>query len=223
MTNPPNLLDQLFSGDAGRLLDRAKETWDGQSTGTKGAVAGGALAVLLGAGRGGLGSVARVGAAAMIGSVASRAYSDYKAGKPPLDAIGDALGLPEGTLSGSGPADDLAARCLRAMISAARADGKVTQAERAKIVEQMEVLGLPDEAKALIDEELGLPPDVSRIAALARDEEEATQIYTASLMVVDPQGPAEKAWLEALAGAMKLDQALVAHLHAHASNLMLRA
>jgi uncharacterized membrane protein YebE (DUF533 family) len=41
--------------------------------------------------------------------------------------------------------------------------------------------------------------------------------------VVNPKGEAEKAWLAALAGALKLEPALVAHLHAHAKNLMLRA
>jgi uncharacterized membrane protein YebE (DUF533 family) len=224
MANISNMLDKLMSGGGADLLNKAKETWGNQSTGTQGAVAGGLLAVLLGAGRGGLGSVVKVGAAAAIGSVASRAYADYKAGKPPLDAISDAIGLPEGMLTGAAaPSADRAERLLRAMLAAARADGTVSDDERAKITQQLATLGFPDDAKALIEEELAVPADPARIAALARDDEEATQIYIASLLVVDPEAPAEKAWLDALATALKLEPSLVAHLHAHAGNLMLRA
>jgi uncharacterized membrane protein YebE (DUF533 family) len=222
MTREPNILDQLLAGGGSDLLAKAKANWDAQPAGTKGAVAGGLLAALLG-GRGGLGTVAKVGAAAMVGSVASRAYADYKAGKPPLDAVADALGLPEGTFGGTEPADDLADRLVRAMIAAANADGKITITERKKIAEQMALLGFPEDAAALIDIELAGPPDVARIAALATTEEEATQIYTASLLVVNTRGEAEKAWLDALANALTLEPALVAHLHAHAKNLMLRA
>ena len=224
MANVSNMFDKLMSGGGADLLNKAKETWGNQSTGTQGAVAGGLLAVLLGAGRGGLGSVAKVGAAAAIGSVASRAYADYKAGKPPLEALNDAIGLPEGMLTGeTASPGDRAERLLRAMLAAARADGALSEQERAKITEQLSLLGFPDDAKALIEEELAVPADPARIAGLARDDEEATQIYTASLLVVDPEAPAEKAWLDALAGALKLEPSLVSHLHAHADSLMLRA
>lgn len=224
MKTPSNLLDQLLSGGGSDMLNKAKQTWDGQTPGTKGALAGGLLGILMG-GRGGIGNVARVGAAAVIGSVASRAYADYKAGKPPLEALGDALGLPEGALGGGGGAgsDDLATRLLKAMIAAAKADGKVTPAERARIEEQLDLLGFGAEARAMIEAELAAPPDVARIAALAGDEEEATQIYSAALLVVNPKGAAEKEWLGALAGALHLEPSLVAHLHAHAKHLMLRA
>jgi uncharacterized membrane protein YebE (DUF533 family) len=223
MTREPNILDQLLAGGGSDMLAKAKAAWDSQPTGTKGAVAGGLLAALLG-GRGGLGAVAKVGAAAMVGSVASRAYADYKAGKPPLEAVADAIGLPEGMMGGATePEGDLAERLVRAMIAAANADGKITPAERRKITEQMDLLGFPSEAASLIDAELDGPPDAARIAALATNDEEATQIYTASLLVVNQRGEAEKGWLDALAGALKLEPALVAHLHAHAKNLMLRA
>ncbi len=198
MTREPNILDQLLAGGGNDLLAKAKAAWDSQPTGTKGAVAGGLLAAILG-GRGGLGTVAKVGAAAVVGSVASRAYADYKAGKPPLEAVADAIGLPEGVLGAGGAEGDLSARLVRAMIAAANADGKVTAAERRKITEQMALLGFPEEAASLIDAELDGPPDAARIAALATTDEEATQIYTASLLVVNPKGEAEAAWLDALA------------------------
>lgn len=106
------------------------------------------------------------------------------------------------------------------MIAAANAaEGKITPAERCKITEQMALLGFPEEAAGPIDAELDGPPDVARIAVLAGTDEEATQITTASLLVLHAKGEAETAWLEAL----RLKPALVAHLNAHAKNLMLRA
>lgn len=219
MKDASKLLDQLFSGGGGDLVNKARQTWDAQSTGTKGAVAGGLLGVLLG-GRGGLGGVARVGGAALIGSLATRAFADYKSGKSPMDAISSALGLDAGATP---PADDLAARLVRAMIAAAKADGTVTDAERANIDEQIQILGLDSAVSALIEEELAAPLSIDRIAAMATSEEEATQIYTASLLAIDPGTPAEKDYLSALAKRLDLEPSLVQHLHAHAANLMLRA
>ena len=71
----------------------------------------------------------------------------------------------------------------------------------------------------MIAAELEAPLDVGRIAALARNEQEAVSLYTASLLVVDPDGASEKGYLAMLAARMGLDPGLVAHLHAGAQNL----
>lgn len=68
MTREPNILDQLLAGGGSDLLAETKAAWDSQPVGTK----GGLLAALLG----GRGTVAKVGAAAAVGSVVSRAYAD---------------------------------------------------------------------------------------------------------------------------------------------------
>ena len=47
----------------------------------------------------------------------------------------------------------------------------------------------------------------------------ATEIYAASLLVVDPEAPAEKGYLAMLAARLGLDPGLVAHLHARAEAL----
>lgn len=216
MKDAKSILDSLISG-TGAVGQQAKDTWDAQSTGAKGAIAGGLLGVLLG-GRGGLGGLVRVGGAAMIGSLASRAYADWKAGKPPLDAVTGVLGLP--SPGSDATSDDLAARMLRAMISAAKADGHVTDDERTRIVAEVERLGIGDEARGLITEELAAPVDAARIAAMAGTEEEAAQLYSASLLAVNPDAPEEKAYLDGLAAAMKLPPDLVQHLHAQSAALV---
>jgi uncharacterized membrane protein YebE (DUF533 family) len=105
------------------------------------------------------------------------------------------------------------------MVAAAKADGHVTAMERRRIGTQLDTLGLGPEAQALITDELDAPLDVGRIAGLARTPEEAAEVYAASLLVVDPEAPAEKGYLAMLAARLQLDPALVSHLHARAADL----
>ncbi|MES2666483.1 MAG: tellurite resistance TerB family protein [Pseudomonadota bacterium] len=245
MLNAKSLLDSLLGGlaspgnsaalgqtgqdlkaGAQTLAGTAREAWNGQSTLAKGAIAGGLLGVLLtGAGRKMLGTGVKVGGAALIGGLAYRAYEDWKAGKDlPQDRPQDrplTLPQPGADFLPTDPeaADQLAARLLSAMIAAARADGHVTARERARITAELSRLGLQDEASSLIAAELDAPLDVGRIAALARTEAEAAEVYTASLLAVDPEAPAEKAYLAMLAARLNLDPGLVDHLHARAAQL----
>ncbi|MBL4916093.1 tellurite resistance TerB family protein [Szabonella alba] len=212
---------------AGGLAGRAKGAWDGQSGLAKGAIAGGLLGVLLGgkSTRRMAGSALKVGGAALIGGLAYKAWQDWQAGKsasaqPQTGPV--ELPAPEGTVflpSDAGAADELATRLLRAMVAAAKADGHVTPAERRRIETQLQTLGLGTEAQALIGAELDAPLDVGTIAALARGPEEAAEIYAASLLVVDPDAPAEKGYLAMLAARLQLEPGLVEHLHAKAAAL----
>ncbi|MBA3909363.1 MAG: DUF533 domain-containing protein [Rhodobacter sp.] len=232
MLNAKSLLDSLTSSlaqltggqGAKGLTEKAKETWNAQSTLGKGAIAGGLLGVLLT--RGGrrlIGTGAKIGGAALIGGLAYKAYEDWKAGRT-AGVEGGPISLPSPAGTEFLPddpdaADDLATRILQAMIAAAKADGHVTPDERARIDAQLANLGLGDEATALITSELDAPLDVGRVAALARNEREATEIYAASLLVVDENAPAEKGYLAMLAARMQLDPGLVAHLHSKAAQL----
>jgi uncharacterized membrane protein YebE (DUF533 family) len=229
MLNAKSLLDNLMGGfgqltggqGAKGLTDKAKETWNNQSTLGKGAIAGGLLGVLLTqGGRRMLGTGLKIGGMAAIGGLAYKAYEDWKNGRSGDDAT--ALPAPEGSAfrpDDGDAADELATHILQAMIAAAKADGHVTPEERAAIDSQLPQLGLGPDALALIAAELDAPLDVGRIAALARTEAEATQLYAASLLVVDETKPAEKGYLAMLAARMNLDQGLVDHLHAEAARL----
>ncbi|MCF1707868.1 tellurite resistance TerB family protein [Tabrizicola sp. J26] len=219
MRDVSKLMDQLLAGGGGDLLNKAKQSWGAQSTGTKGALAGGLLGVLLG-GKGGLAGVARVGGAALIGSLASRAYADYQAGKSPMDAITGALGL---DTAAPQVTDELNARLVRAMIAAAKADGNVTLDEQEKIKQQIQALGLGPEVAQLIQDELSQSLDIDRIAAMATSPEEAAQIYTASMLVVDPDTPAEKDYLALLAQKMNVDPGLAAQVRAQTDALFPKA
>lgn len=210
-----SLLNALINGakdlaaeaTRGDLTAKAKDTWNSQSNLTKGAIAGGLLGVLLsGGGRRMIGTGVQVGGAALIGGLAYKAYQDWQNSKSQ-----DQAQLPAPT-----PRDDFSISLLQAMIAATKADGTVTDAERAQITAQLPQLGLGPDAAAMIAAELDAPFDPNRIAALAQSEAEASQIYAASLLAVDPEGMAEKGYLAMLAARLQLDAGLVQHLHANA-------
>lgn len=221
-----SLLDSLLGGvkdlaagqNAGQMAGRARETWDAQSTMTKGAVAGGLLAVLLsGSARRLVGTGARIGGAALIGGLAYKAYEDWKNGKAAAEGP---VALPEPS-DAFLPADQaeaelLSHRLLQAMIAAAKADGQITPEERARIADALPQLGLGAGAQDLIAAELDAPLDIGAIAALARGAEQAAEIYAASLLAIDPDGAAEKGYLAMLAARLQLDAGLVDHLNARA-------
>lgn len=191
----------------GDLAAKAKDTWNNQSNLTKGAVAGGLLGVLLsGDARRIVGTGVQVGGAALIGGLAYKAYQDWQNSKSSEQA----------QLPAPSPTDDFSVSLLQAMIAATKADGQVTAAERAQITAQLPQLGLGPDAAAMIAAELDAPFDPNRIAGLAQNEAEASQIYAASLLAVDPEGLAEKGYLAMLAARLNLDAGLVEHLHANA-------
>jgi uncharacterized membrane protein YebE (DUF533 family) len=225
MLNAKSLLNSVLAGvgqmtggqGAKGLADKAKGAWNDQSALGKGAIAGGLLGILMTqGGRRMLGTGLKVGGMAAIGGLAYKAYEDWKRSQ---DA--NALPAPEGAFmpQDEAQADALATHLLQAMIAAARADGHVSPEERARIDGQLANLGLEDAAAALIAAELDAPLEVGRIAALAGSEAEAAQIYAASLLVVDPDHPAEQAYLADLAAALKLETALVNRLHEQAARL----
>lgn len=228
-----SLFDSLLGGvkdltggqSPGQMADKARAAWAGQSTLTKGAVAGGVLAMLLsGNARKLVGTGAKIGGAALIGGLAFKAYEDWKNGKSAANAApDDPIALPKPTEAflpaDQTDADALSQRLLQAMIAAAKADGQITPAERARITDTLPQLGLGPQAQDLITAELDTPLDIDAIAALAQGEEQATEIYAASLLAIDPDGAAEKGYLALLAARLQLDPGLVDHLHARARTL----
>jgi uncharacterized membrane protein YebE (DUF533 family) len=184
-----------------------------------GAAAGGLLGMLLGGGKRRGGGMLSHGGAAVLGALAHRAWQNYQAGQAPATApaatLQDATAvgprfLPGSTPAAGGEAFELA--LIRAMIGAARADGHIDGAERARIFEQVDKAGLDPEAKAFVFDALEAPVGVSEVAAAAQTPEQASELYLVSRLTVDLDHPAERAYLEALAHRLKLPPALVAHL-----------
>ena len=70
------------------------------------------------------------------------------------------------------------------------------------------------EDKIFVMDELRKPLDVDAVASAARTPEEAAELYTVSLLAIDVDNPSERGYLALLAARLKLDEKLVAHLHA---------
>lgn len=208
-----------FGQDGGDLLQQTGNMLGGFGGG---ALTGGLAGLLLGSkgGRKLAGNALTYGGMAVAGALAYRAYQNYQAGKQaaPAAAASTPL-LPPPTNTPFNPAQEtdqqsLARNLLRAMIAAAKADGHIDAAEQASIFAQMDKMNLGAEDKVFVMDELRAPLDVDAVARAARTPEEAAELYTVSLLAIDVDNPSERAYLALLAARLKLDDRLVAHLHA---------
>ncbi len=108
-------------------------------------------------------------------------------------------------------AEETAALMLRAMIQAAKADGDIDEAERAKILET-----LGDDADRsdieFVQAQLAAPIDVAGLASATPDAMKP-QVYAASLMTIRVDTQAEAQYLDSLAKAMDINEPSVNMLH----------
>jgi len=219
--------------DAKKLLDQFLNS--GVATGVVAGMLGGALAR-----RTGLGGIARIGGMALVGTLAYQAWQRYQQQQSQLPAdqrapggarsaiggvlsnlpgVGDLVNhqAPAGSGFGSNAApaaqqNQLGVALLTAMISAAKADGQVDQAESQRIVGQMEQVGLSSDEKSFVLSELAKPLNVDDVVKHATTPEVAAQLYTASALVIDEANDAERGYLATLAQRMHLDQTFVDEL-----------
>ncbi len=101
---------------------------------------------------------------------------------------------------------------VRAMISAANADGHLCEEERKTIFSHMSSLNLDADDKSFVFEALMSPSSLEEIAGLADGVEQATEIYLVSRMAIDVDDPAERVYLDTLAQRLALPPELVAEL-----------
>jgi uncharacterized membrane protein YebE (DUF533 family) len=85
------------------------------------------------------------------------------------------------------------------MIAAAKADGHVDADEQRRLFTEVERMGIDAEGKALVFDALSQPVDIPGLVAQVATPEQAAELYLASRLAIDPDHPAERAWLDALA------------------------
>ncbi len=188
------------------------------------------------------GGVVGYGGAAALGALAYRAYNNWQSGQkapqpgapspapaqvpsqagaaapPTLPAElppADSKFLPAAAPARDGKPFELA--LVMAMIGAANADGHIGPDEQRNIFDHVGQLPLDAEDKAFVFDALGSPPSLQDIANLAEGPEQAAELYLASRLAIDPDHPAEQAYLEALATRLSLPGDLVAHLESQAA------
>lgn len=108
---------------------------------------------------------------------------------------------------------DIATLTVRAMINAAKADGRIDAKETERLVGKMREDGVTDEEQRFVMEEIRKPMDTDAIVRAVPNQQVAAQIYTASLMAIEVDTDAERRYLQDLASKLELNQPVLAYLH----------
>jgi uncharacterized membrane protein YebE (DUF533 family) len=139
----------------------------------------------------------KMGGVAAVGALAYAAYQRYSAGQqsPPIE-------------SSSQPRSPLARE-----VEGTGADGTLDALESQAIFQRIQALGLNADDQALLVAEMGRPVDMDALVSRADSLEVAAEIYLASLLAIDPDTAAEKAYLTMLAARLNLPADLVNELH----------
>ncbi|GGB40863.1 protein YebE [Roseibium aquae] len=209
---------QSRSGGANDLLSQGKDFLGSQGGGL---ALGGLAGLMLGSKSGRkMGKKAvQYGGMALVAGLAYKAYQGYRANQqgaqrpsyPQDEPI--PLEAPRGTAFDParqpGGENQFAVTLLTAMIAAAKADGHIDRDEQDRIFAKIDEAGLGAEAKAFLMDELRSPLDLDKIVGSATCPETAAEIYAASRLAIDPDHPAEKAYLQMLAARLGLDVDLV--------------
>ncbi len=95
---------------------------------------------------------------------------------------------------------------IRAMISAAYADGVIDADERERILDSLNRSDLSPEERTFIQKELLSPADPGSIIRQVTSPEMARRVYTVSLMTITLDTEAEKNYMDNLALRLELDQ-----------------
>jgi uncharacterized membrane protein YebE (DUF533 family) len=189
-----------LGGMLGDILNQASQAAGGKQNlalGGLGALAG----ALLGGGGKSLGGALGGGVMALLGAMAFKALkgSGQSTGQVPLGLLepqteGDERELEQHT-----------ELVLKAMINAAKADGQIDEEEIHRIVGKLQEVGADAEDQRYVLTQMQKPPETEKLISAARGRPElAAQIYAASLMAIEVDTVAEKAYLDQLASSLDL-------------------
>ncbi|MDQ2101121.1 tellurite resistance TerB family protein [Azospirillum isscasi] len=100
--------------------------------------------------------------------------------------------------------DQHALLLIRAMIAAANADGEISAAERQRVLSALDEAGGGPEERRIVERELSQPQSLDALVRSVTDPDMAEQVYLASLMAVDRDHEAERAYLAYLATRLRI-------------------
>lgn len=228
-------VSQVTGGSPDQLLQKAKD-FATQHPGMTQTALLGLAGLLFGRRKKGkvTGSLVKLGGLAVIGGLAYKAFQNQQAAKnsvgtgsaaepqdaapvglvPSEEAVAQtALSLPETSrFHPVSQTEDDALLFLRTMVAAAASDGQIDDAERSRIVKGLTEAGIDPEATRWLETEIASPADVEELAAGVTDPEKAAQVYSAARIAIDPDTIQEREFLNQLAEALDLDQAVRAQI-----------
>jgi uncharacterized membrane protein YebE (DUF533 family) len=180
---------------------------------------GAVLGTLLGGGSSSVKGAIGGGALAMLASVAMKALMDggqvRQGGNAPQWSGGN---MPLGLKAPETPAEhqalaSTAELVLKGMINAAKADGQIDPREMERIVGKLRESGIDQSGQQWVMSEMQRPLDLDAFAAEIPNQEVAAQVYAASLLAIELDTDAERNYLQQLAERTGLNQAVVAYIH----------
>ncbi len=196
-----------------KALQTDPNTQRAAMTGAAGLAAG----MLFGGGNPGklIGNAVKIGAVAAVGGLAYKAWQNHQQNSAPnAPAPSQDAFIPPATDAAA--QEQLGKSLVRAMIAAAKADGKINGDEKEAIFAKLETLSLSGDEKAWVFDELSAPLDINAVVANADTPEHAAEIYAASLVAITADTASERAYLDALAHKLNLPAGLVRQIHATA-------
>lgn len=189
-----------LGGMLGEVLDQAGQAVGGKQNlaiGGLGALAGS----LLGGGGKSLGGALGGGVMALLGMMAYKSLqgSGQSTGQVPL-------GLQEPrTEADKQELEKQTELVLRAMINAAKADGQIDEREVQRIVGKLQEAGADAEAQRYVIMQMQKPAETESLVSAAQGQPElAAQVYAASLMAIEVDTAAEKAYMDRFAADLGL-------------------
>jgi uncharacterized membrane protein YebE (DUF533 family) len=218
MFDAQKILQQVLGGQLGGQKGAGTSQKSGgmiSSDHVTGAAVGGLAGLLLGSksARKIAGPVAQLGGIAAVGTLAFQAWQGWQAKQnghalpPPTSAEGTAF-LPQNPVM----RNDASLMVLSAMIAAAKSDGHIDAAEQEKIFGKLDEENLSAEEKSFLMDQFRRPLNIIELAATAKTPEQNAEIYTASVMAIQPDTATEITYLNNLATALKLDPGLRANI-----------
>lgn len=95
---------------------------------------------------------------------------------------------------------------IRAMIAAANADGVIDEEERNRTLKKLETMDLSDQEHSFIVKELFSPARLEDIVTQIKLPEMAKMVYTVSLLAIEVDTDAERAYMKTLAQQLSLNE-----------------
>ena len=206
--------DESFLGEGGQdMLDKAKDLLKSGDKRVIGGI-GAALGVLLGGGiKGGIGG-------ALMAILGTTAYNALNKGKSIQEKMANdrenelPVGMrPPETVDEAELLERRAILALKAMVAAAKADGQIDQRERERILDKMKDAGADEETRRFVAQEAAAPLDLDALVREVPDQQTAAQVYAASLLAINVDTQAERAYLRDLSSKLGLSDQVVASLH----------
>jgi uncharacterized membrane protein YebE (DUF533 family) len=200
-----DLVGQVLGAIQGGLSNAAQNP--GQAGGI-GAILGG----LLGGGASSVKGALGGGALAMLASIAFKALQgtgQAGAGAPGFNIPG--LTAPE-TPEQEQAVEAAARVVLKGMISAAKADGQIDQSEMQRIAGKLQEVGMDENTRAWVMNEMSQPLNLDALAAEIPSQQVAAQVYAASLLAIEVDTDAERRYMAQLAEKTQLHPMVAQHL-----------